>query len=184
MYKILFATILAFTSCSESKSGPNLDEENIQNSELNDQSTAKDDIVSNYNSEQAKIWLESAIKKYFDQELNDWSFMTTKEYDEYKTDMINTIYSRGIELDSLKKKWSFKYEVTEKKAGVGFLIGTQDYYSILIKTCRALPSSTKGEYLFKLILCDTGYGQCFESDVTVIEDNGSYAIDDVKEYFR
>lgn len=152
MYKVFFATILAFTSCSESRSEPILNEEKVQKTELNDQSTAvHDDITSNDNSEQAKRWLESAIKEYFDQELNDWSF---------------------------------KYEVTEKKTGVGFLIGAQDYYNIVIKTCNALPSGTKGEYLFELVICDTGYDQCFGSDVTVIEYNDSYAIDDVKEYYK
>ncbi|XOV68275.1 MAG: hypothetical protein ACFHU9_03675 [Fluviicola sp.] len=185
MYKLLFVIILAFISCSENKSESILDKEKIQNAELDDESmTIRDDSEVNDNSEQAKRWLETAIKEYFDQELNDWSFMTTDEYYEYKIDMINSVYAHGIAIDSLEKKWSYKYEVSEKKTGVGFLIGAQDYYNVVIQTCSTLPSIKKGNYLFKLVLCDTGYDQCFESDVTVIEYNNSYAIDDVKEYYR
>jgi len=178
MNKLLLFTVLAFVSCSEDQNTLNVEEENVQNTTLNDQSTSDKD-----NTKEVKAWLELVIQEYFKQDLNDWSTITTKEYAEYKSDMINSIYSHGIELDSLKKKWSYKYEVTKSKTGVGFLIGAQDYYNIVIKSCKALSSENQGEYVFKVILCDTGYDQCYESDITVIKYVGSYAIDGTKEYF-
>lgn len=187
MIKGIFFIILVLASCSQNVKESHAQKENIQK-ELNDPSLSEEDstqiALKSENAAQAKVWLEHAILEYFNQELNDWSFMTTAEYNEFKIDMINSIYWHGIELDSLKKKWSNKYEVTADKTGVGFLIGAQDYKSIVIKTCKTIPSKVEGEYLFKLVLCDTGYDQCYESDVTVIEHNGSYAINDVREYYR
>jgi len=189
-FKLLFVIVLAFSSCSENKNQQIIDSEKVKNTELKDQPTdvldtdVKAETALNENPQQAEKWLKSAIEAYFNQELNDWSFMTTAEYNEYKIDMINSVYVHGIELDSLRKKWSFKYEVTEKRIGVGFLIGAQDYSNIVIKTCNLLSSNEKGGYFFKLILCDTDYDQCYESDVTIVEYEGSYAIDNVKEYYR
>ena len=98
--------------------------------------------------------------------------------------MINSIYSHGIDLEVLKEKWSYKYDVSDEKAGLGFLIGAQDYYNIIINSCTPLNTSSKTDYLFRLVLCDTGYDECFESEVTVISYRGSFAIDDVTEGFR
>lgn len=185
MNKILFFAVLALVSCSSGMNESNLEAENEQ-IDIDEQLTSDldDSDQSTGDSEQAKIWLERSINEHFEQELNDWSSMATKAYYEYKTDMINSNFSHGLELDALKKKWSHKYEVSADRVGVGFLIGAQDHTSIEIKTCKALPSEVEGEYLFKLVLCDKGYDQCYESDVTVIEYDDSYAIDDVKEYYK
>lgn len=179
MNKLFFLIILVLTSCSNDNG--TLDESTL--SEL--KSLPSSDSISSQtiDSGQAKIWLEQAIKTYFQQEINDMSFMTTAEYNEYKIDMMNSPFSHGIELDSLKKKWSHKYEVTQEKANVGFLINAQDYFNITIKTCMVLPSDSEEKVVLKLILCDTGYDKCHESDVTVIEYGDSYAIDDVEEHF-
>jgi len=187
MKKILFFAILTLASCSENIEASDVKEKIVhtETDELSNSDRNNNQIVEpSDNSERVQVWLEQSIGEYFDQDLTDWSFMTTSEYNEYKIDMINSIYSHGIELDSLKKKWSYKYEVVSDRTGVGFLIGAQDYINITIKNCKSLPSNNRGEYLFKIILCDTGYDECYESDVTVIEYNNTYVIDNVKEYFR
>jgi hypothetical protein len=187
MYKILFILVIVVTSCSqEAKNEINNDIQSGSTNEIDTVITKKLEIEKNSsdNSELAQAWLEKAILEYFNQEINDRGSITTKDYDEYKGDMINSVYSHGLDLDALKEKWTHKYDVSANNSGVGFLIGAQDYLTIIIKSCTLVASPNKGELLFNLVLCDTGYDECYESDITVVPYNGLFAIDNVKEYFR
>lgn len=143
----------------------------------------KIDADSINHSTKAKEWLEFSIDKYFNQDLTDWSSITTSEYNEYKLDMINAIYSDNLSLDYLNAKWSHKYEVGEDQLGLGFLFDSQDYYKIVIQENNPIPSKIEDQYMFNITLCDTQTKQCYESIITVIKGKESYAIDNVIEKF-
>ena len=186
MYKILFVLFVVIASCSEDAN--------------NDQGHTQDDPILEVNSEwldnsekekpssnktdSAKNWLTEAIDKHFNQGVNDFSLITTDEYYGYKIDVINSNFSHGIDLDSIKNKWSHKYEVSQDDIDVGFLIDAQDNGKIEIESCVLRNSSRNSILLFSVSLYDTLFKSHYKSDITVIPYNGSYAIDDVKENFK
>lgn len=179
--RILLLLLIISAACSERPNDLGTEVEQKETSE-NPETISEEQTIED--ASPAKEWLERAVIEYFSQELNDRSTITTPSYNEYKGDMMNSVYTHGIPLDSLKKKWSHKYEVSKENTGTGFLINAQDYYKIKIQSCLILPSEKQGEYKLKLTLCDVGYDKCHESDVTVIEYNGGYAIDNVKEHYH
>ncbi len=135
-------------------------------------------------AKRAEKWLKDALHNYFAEEMPDRSTIMTETFSAYKGDMMNATYTHGIPLDSLKRKWSYKYEVSHEKTLDGFLINAQDYLNVVIDSCALLSSSDDGKYVFKIVLYDTGFDRYSESDLTVIEYRDAFAIDDSKEYFR
>lgn len=187
MYKILFPLIIFIASCSretESEQYTTIQPDSIAEDSLksiedtaNDKPTLKEENL-------AKNWLIDAIDNHFNQGLPDFKLITTDEYCRYKIDVINSNFSHGIDLDSIKKKWSYKYDVSSDDIDVGFLIDAQDNGKIEIESCQMLNGSTNSEFIFSVVLYDTLFKARYKSDITVIPYNGSYAIDYVKEYFN
>lgn len=176
--------ILILTACSHAPDTPQ--ETNVDRDETpisTETSNLVEDAPADEQAERAEEWLKKALINYFAQEINDWSTIMTETFREYKGDMMNATYTHGIPLDSLKRKWSYKYEVSKEKTLDGFLINAQDYINIVIDSCALVSSSDDGKYVFKIVLYDTGFDSYSESDLTVIEYRGSFAIDDSKEYF-
>ncbi len=186
MNKIFLFSILIITACSENVEEPEI---KVQQSHQLEESSSPDENTNGQNSKQSDVnanaaeqWLRNALTYYFAQELSDRSTITTSDFDEYKGDMMNAYYTHGIPMDSLKKKWGHKYEVSKEKALDGFLINAHDYINIVINKCELI-SSNEGKYIFNVILYDTGFETYSESDLTVIHHKGSFAIDDSKEFF-
>jgi hypothetical protein len=132
-------------------------------------------------SDLAKKWLVTAIENFFKQESADMSSITTKSYNEYKSDAMNIdMGEESLTLEQFNKKWKKKYDV--KHAGYdGFLISAQDWVKIVVSKCEL--SSAKGNvYIFQVIIKDTQYKAIYKRDIKVIESGKSFLIDDVKEY--
>jgi hypothetical protein len=132
-------------------------------------------------SELAKKWLVKAIENFFKQESADMSSITTKSYNEYKSDAMNIdMGEESLTLEQFNKKWKKKYDV--KHVGYdGFLISGQDWGKIVVSKCDLI--SAKGNvYIFQVIIKDTQYKATNKRDIKVIESGKSFLIDDVKEY--
>lgn len=108
-------------------------------------------------SELAKKWLVKAIENFFKQESADMSSITTKSYNDYKTDAMNIDMDTegSLTLEQFNKKWKKKYDV--KYAGYdGFLISAQDWVKIVVSKCELI--SAKGNvYIFQVIIKDAQY---------------------------
>lgn len=176
--------ILIITACSHTPD--NTQETHVDRNETSS-STETSDLVASATVDEkvkrAEEWLKDALHNYFAEEMPDRSTIMTETFSAYKGDMMNATYTHGIPLDSLKRKWSYKYEVSHEKTLDGFLINAQDYINIVIDSCALVSSSDDGKYVFKVVLYDTGFDSYSESDLTVIEYRDAFAIDDSKEYF-
>lgn len=177
--------MLILTACSHA---PDQTEEAMPDRNETSIPTETSDLVEDAPAEEqakrAEKWLKDALHNYFAEEMPDRSTIMTETFSAYKGDMMNATYTHGIPLDSLKRKWSYKYEVSHEKTLDGFLINAQDYINVVIDSCALLSSSDDGKYVFKIVLYDTGFDRYSESDLTVIEYRDAFAIDDSKEYFR
>lgn len=129
----------------------------------------------------AKKWLVKAIENFFKQESADMSSITTKSYNEYKSDAMNIdMGEESLTLEQFNKKWKKKYDV--KHVGYdGFLISGQDWGKIVVSKCDLI--SAKGNvYIFQVIIKDIQYKATNKREIKVIESGKSFLIDDVKEY--
>ena len=116
--------------------------------------------------------------------MHDFKLITTGEYFGLKSDLINSNYEHGIDLDSIRKKWSYKYAISAEDIGVGFLIDAQDNGQIEVESCKLLNTKVSSSYLFRVSLYDTLFKTHHKSDITVVPYNGSYAIDYVREHWK
>lgn len=153
------------------------------NNQTTDADLPLQDIDSTTNTvEDAQTWIEKAIPEYFNVGLNPIESITTTRYAEYKTDMINSDYD-GLTLEELQAKWGKIYDVTEDKLGLGFLIGAQDWDEVRIDRCTFVKAPTDSSFVFDLVLLDKATATKYPSRVTVVRDNDSFAIDEVKEEY-
>ena len=184
MKKSLLFPLLILAACSQKTEPTKEVEKNPTNLNPSTETVQAVEVKqTDQKAERAEEWLKNALHNYFAEEINDWSTITTETFCAYKGDMMNATYTHGIPLDSLKRKWSYKYEVSHEKTLDGFLINAQDYINIVIDSCALVSSSDDGKYVFKIVLYDTGFDSYSESNLTVIEYRDAFAIDDSKEYF-
>jgi hypothetical protein len=149
----------------------------------------KNKTVSNCNpkeisfdkSELAKKWLIKSVENFFKQEFPDMSKITTKSYNEYKTDAMNIDMGTdgSLTLEQFNKKWKKKYDVKYVGAD-GFLISAQDWGKVTVSKCDLL-SSKDNVYIFQTIIKDVTYKGSYKRTIKVIESGKSFLIDDVKE---
>lgn len=184
MYKILLPFFALLLSCSD-QPGSSV---NTQ-TESNNLKERTDTIEMEQNADKdvvllAKEWLMNAINRQFDEGVHNFEEITTEEYYGLKSDLINSNYSHGIDLDSIQKKWSYKYEITSDDIDVGFLINAQDYGEIQIESCKLIQLITDSRFVFEVSLYDTLFEARYKSDITVIPYKGSFAIDYVREHWK
>jgi hypothetical protein len=187
MNKILFLLIIFIASCSGEKKSEQyniIQPDSIEEDSLLSIADSENDESTLNEVSLAKNWLVEAINNHFNQDLPNLKSITTEEYYGYKIDVMNSNFSHGIDLDSIKKKWSYKYDVSSDDIDVGFLIDAQDNGKMEIESCQILNRYSISEFIFSVVLYDTLFKARYKSDVTVIPYNGSYAIDYVKEYFK
>lgn len=184
MNKLLFSILVLVSACSDTENLKETNETQIK-SELPETIDNHSLIKNSANdSEQAKIWLIEAIDLQFNGPIQSFEKITTKEYYGFKSDLIGSNYEYGIDLDSIRKKWSYKYKISSDDIDVGFLIGAQDNGKIEVESCHLLSKLPNSKFIFGVSLYDTLFKEHYKSEITVIPYNGTYAIDNVKEYFR
>ena len=181
MYKILFLILLLITSCSESKV---TERPNEAKTNPNSPKPIENQPKETISVDEAKSWLIDAIDRQFNHELQSFKVITTEEYYGLKSDLINSNFVHGIDLDSIKKKWSYKYDISSDDIDVGFLIDAQDNGQIEIESCELLNQLPNSNFVFGVSLYDTLFKAHYKSDITVISYKESYAIDYVKEHWK
>lgn len=169
-FTVITLSLIALSACTSTNANKT---ESAKQSKLTPQ-------PSDYHA--AKTWLEKAIPEYFNTGLNPIESITTGRYAEYKSDMINSVYD-GLTFEELKVKWGSVYKVDEKKLGLGFLIGAQDWDTVQIDRCRFVKAPNDSTFIFEITLSDKATEKVYPSQVTVVRDNTSFAIDDVKEEY-
>jgi hypothetical protein len=184
MYKTLLILLVLVTSCSQSEvtDQPSEAQNNENSPKPIDNQSKETKLVDEV--EQAKRWLVDAIDRQFNYELQSFKVITTEEYYELKSDLINSNFVHGIDLDSIRKKWSYKYDISSDDIDVGFLIDAQDNGQIEIESCELLNQLPNSNFVFGVSLYDTLFKAQYKSDITVIPYKESYAIDYVKEHWK
>lgn len=135
-------------------------------------------------AEKAQNWLKKSIVDYFKADIGseekNMQNITTKDYFDYKTDAMNVDLDVDGSLTDkeFQDKWKSKFDTGKAGIGTGFLISAQDWNKIEIESCD-LKSSSKDEYIFKVVLRDDSFKAQYPSVIKVIKENGSFLIADV-----
>lgn len=137
----------------------------------------------NTNVVKAQKWLTESIEKAF--VTNDFDEIFTKEYSEYKQEAISVAYEtdKSLTEQQFTTKWKDKFDIRHAGIGNGFIISGQDWSKIKVTKCELL-SKTDNSYIFKVLVEDIGegYEAKYNRDITVIEQQNSFLISDIKEY--
>ncbi len=134
--------------------------------------------------EDAEKWLKTSIVNYFKADIGNeeknMQKITTKDYFDYKTDAMNVDLDVDGSLTDkeFQDKWKSKFDTSKAGIGTGFLISAQDWNKIEVESCD-LKSSSKNEYIFKVVLRDDGFKAQYPSVIKVVKENGSFLIADV-----
>ena len=129
----------------------------------------------------AKDWLTSAIKDYFDVDsIRHFRDFTTDRYAEYKQDAICVVYDcdNSLTVEQFEQKWSKIYDISY--AGESFLIGQQDHGIVVMPKCELISQENNEIYIFDTVITDTYGGLTYSIEITVVKTKGGFKIDDVK----
>jgi hypothetical protein len=134
-------------------------------------------------SENAKKWLIETIQTYFKKDFPEMSGITTKTYEEYKTEATNVGLDTEVAMTQteFENKWKKKYDTKYAGIGFGFLISGQDWGKIEVSKCILL-AENGDSCVFQTILRDTEFKTDYKRDIRVVKSGNSFLIDDVKEY--
>lgn len=175
---VLFLMVLISISCqdkSETKA------EGVE--KVTSENTTTEKGVAINTSENAKKWLIETIATYFKKDFPAMSGITTKTYEEYKSEATNVDLDTDVAMtqQEFENKWKNKYDTKYAGIGSGFLISGQDWGKIEVSKCNLLLE--KGDtYVFRTILNDTDFKTDYKRDIRIIKSGNSFLIDDVKEY--
>jgi hypothetical protein len=178
---VLFLIVLISISCQNKqtkKEGlvgkPRAENTKIEKKESNQ-------VISK--SENAKKWLIETIQTYFKKDFPEMSGITTKTYEEYKTEATNVDLDteEAMTQTEFEKKWKNKYDTKYAGIGFGFLISGQDWGKIEITKCN-LVVENDDTYVFQTVLRDTDFKTDYKRDIRIVKSGNSFLIDDVKEY--
>jgi hypothetical protein len=178
---VLFLMVLISISC---QNRPTKKEELVEKTTTeNTKIERKEDNQASNNSESAKKWLIETIQTYFKKDFPKMSGITTKTYEEYKTEATNVDLDTDVAMTQteFENKWKNKYDTKYAGIGFGFLISGQDWGKIKITKCNLL-SENDDSYVFQTILSDTEFKTDYKRDIRIIKSGNSFLIDDVKEY--
>lgn len=175
---ILLLVVLCSVSCQKEAAKkeqlPEKSNTEIKKKEINQ---------GNSESEMAKKWLVETILTYFKNDISEMSGITTKTYEEYKSEATNVEMDTDISMtqEEFENKWKNKYDTKYAGIGYGFLISAQDWGKIEVTKCNLL-SENKDSYVFEVVISDTDAKADYKRDIKVIKSGKSFLIDDVKEY--
>lgn len=136
-------------------------------------------------SEFAKKWLTENIEQFFlnfDKLEGNYSKICTKQYFEYKTDATNVeMGDDGMTKSKFGKKWPNRNPALAGM-GAGFMISGQDFGKIKVTKCELLNKTLTGGWLFATLIEDIQFKAKYTRDIVVVQNKGSFLIDDVLEY--
>ncbi|MDQ1858057.1 hypothetical protein [Chryseobacterium sp. WLY505] len=180
MKRTIIASLFLIIACKEEKKEIKTDVKPVQTEEkvvLHNESNE---------AEEAQKWLKKSIVDYFKADIGseekNMQNITTKDYFDYKTDAMNVDLDVDGSLTDkeFQDKWKSKFDTGKAGIGTGFLISAQDWNKIEVESCD-LKSSSKDEYIFKVVLRDDSFKAQYPSVIKVIKQNGSFLIADVLE---
>lgn len=178
---VLFLMILISISCQNksTKEEELTEKPTVENTE---KEKKRNNQVSN-KSESAKKWLIETVQTYFKKDFPEMSGITTKTYEEYKTEATNVDLDTDVAMtqSEFENKWKNKYDTKYAGIGFGFLISGQDWGKIEVTQCNLLLENDDS-YVFQTILRDTEFKTDYKRDIRIIKSGNSFLIDDVKEY--
>lgn len=188
MNKLLLLTLISFYACNskpELKSMEKSDREETTHARDSNKTEAKstqEHIKSN--AEAAKTWLIAAIEKHFTTLEGNMQEICTPEYYEYKRDATSVGYDGSMSQDEFEKKWKNHFDTKYAGTGVAFLLCTQDWEKITVKSCKL--SGVAGKegvfvYSFQTEIYDEVMKFTCKRDIKVQEDQGKFLIADVFE---
>ena len=133
----------------------------------------------------AKKWLTENIEQFFlnfDKLEGNYSKICTKQYFEYKTDATNVeMGDDGMTKSKFGKKWPNRNPALAG-FGAGFMISGQDFGKIKVTKCDLLNKTLTGGWLFATLIEDIQFKAKYTRDIVVVQNKGSFLIDDVLEY--
>jgi len=178
---VLFLIVLIFFSCQKeaTKREKHVEKPKAENTKTE----KKESIEATIESQNAKKWLIEIVNAYFKKDFPKMSGITTKMYEEYKTEATNVDLDTDVAMTQteFENKWKNKYDTKYAGIGYGFLISGQDWGKIEITQCNLL-SQNENSYVFQTILSDTEFKTDYKRDIKITKSGKSFLIDDVKEY--
>ena len=137
-------------------------------------------------TEKAKDWLIETIEDNFKKNTLEMKGITTKPYEEYKTDATNVdLDTEGALTQSeFENKWKRLYDTKYAGIGNGFLISGQDWGKIEVTNCKSLKSYSKDDFVFvfETTIRDIDFKVDYKREIKVIKTENSFLICDVKEF--
>jgi hypothetical protein len=130
-----------------------------------------------------KTWLFNTIKEFFDQNSRQhFRDITTERYAEYKQDALCVVYDcdNSLTEEQFEQKWSNIYDISYAGFGESFLTGQQDWGNIIIFKCLLTSEPKQGVYIFDTIVEDTIFELKYSIEITVMQTDDGFKIDDVK----
>lgn len=131
----------------------------------------------------AKVWLTTAVKEFYDQDSHQhFRDITTEQYAEYKQDAICVVYDceNSLTEEQFEKKWSETYDISYAGFGESFLTGQQDWGNIIMSKCELTSEPERGTYLFDTVVEDTMFELTYSIEILVKRTTDGFKIDDVK----
>ncbi len=180
LHLVLF--VLTLNSCQNKEKVKNLTEENNTTDTVKNFSSESNQTINE--TENAKEWLIETIETYFKKDLQEMRGITTKSYEEYKTDATNVdLDTEGaLTQTEFENKWKGKFDIKYAGIGNGFLISGQDWGKIEVTKCNSLKSNSKDEFVFETTISDIDFKVDYKREIKVIKSENSFLISDVKEY--
>lgn len=174
--------LILLNSCRNKEKEKNLKEDNNTTDTIKNFSLESNQTFNE--TENAKEWLIKTIETYFKKDLPEMRGITTKLYEEYKTDATNVdLDTEGaLTQTEFENKWKRLYDTKYAGIGNGFLISGQDWGKIEVTKCNSLKSNSENEFVFETTIRDIDFKVDYKREIKVIKTENSFLICDVKEY--
>jgi hypothetical protein len=125
----------------------------------------------------AQEWLETNIETYFKKTPEDFKYLCTPEYYEYKSDAIQVGYDGGLEDEAFIKKWSPKFNTKLSGMGLGFMISGQDFGKIQVTSVTPTDTSL----FYNVVIDDVAFRTTYHRKIKLVPAENSFLIADIEE---
>ncbi len=177
----LIISLILLNSCQNKDKVRSLIDENDTTKLVSSESNQK---IKETEKAKAKEWLIETIEANFEKDFPEMKGITTKSYEEYKTEATNVDLDTdgALTQSEFENKWKDKYDTKYAGIGNGFLISGQDWGKIEITNCKSLKSNSENEFVFETIIRDIDFKIDYKREIKVIKYKKSFLISDVKEF--
>lgn len=176
MRNLLLISLLLIFSCKDDV------KQNVKSEDV----LRKEVVTPNKGAEEAKKWLEKSIVEYFKADVSEQDkmmrAMTTKKYNEFKTDATNVDLNvdGSLTLEQFQEKWKKDYDINFAGINTGFLISGQDWINVEVRKCE-VETALLNVYTFNVILADDGFKAEYRRSIKVIKEDDRFQIDGIIE---